>query len=186
MSDVTCILSQIESGDPSAAKQLLPLVYQELRKLAAVRLANEKPGQTLQATSLVHEAFIRLVDSKTAQQWQSPGHFFASAAEAMRRILIEQARHKQSLKSGGEFQRVEMQDFGFSVLREPDELLALDEALGKLAEEDPEAAIVARMRLFTGITLAETAIALGIPQTTVFRQWTFARAFLQHELRSSE
>lgn len=186
LSNINVILSQIEVGDLSAAQELLPAVYDELRSLARAKLANEKPGQTLQATSLVHEAFIRLVDSKTTQQWQSPGHFFASAAEAMRRILIEQARRKQSLKSGGEFQRVEMQDFGFSVLREPDELLALDEALEKLSDEDPEAAIVARMRLFTGITLAETAIALGFPQTTVFRQWTFARAFLQHELRSAE
>ena len=176
----------MESSDVSGAKDLLAAVYDELRSLARAKLSSENPGQTLQATALVHEAFIRLVNSKTAQQWDSRGHFFASAAEAMRRILIEQARHKKASKFGGDFQRVEMQDFGFCVLRESDELLALDEALEKLKDEDSEAANVAQMRLFTGITLAETALALGMSQTTVFRQWTYAKAFLQHELQSKE
>ena len=183
MSKVTLILNQIESGDPSAAKDLLVTVYSELRSLARAKLANEKPGQTLQATALVHEAFIRLVDSKTAQHWQSRGHFFASAAEAMRRILIDQARYKKASKSGGEFQRVEMQDFGITVTGEPDDRFALDEALARLIVEDPAEADVARLRLFAGITLSEAALALGMSQTTVFRHWTFARAFLQHELR---
>ena len=186
MSNITVILSQIECGNLSAAQELLPVIYDELRSLARAKLANERPGQTLQATALVHEAFIRLVDSKTAQNWQSRGHFFASAAEAMRRILIEQARHKQAVKSGGDFHRVEMQDFGICVKREPDELLALDEALDKLILVDSAAADVARLRLFCGITLNEVAVALGISQTTAFRNWTFARAFLQHELRSKE
>ncbi len=183
MSTITLILNQIESGDLSATQNLLPIVYNELRTLARAKLANEKPGQTLQATALVHEAFIRLVDSKTQQQWQSRGHFFASAAEAMRRILVEQARHKKASKSGGEFQRVEMQDFGICVKVSADELLDLDEALDKLIVEDAAAADVARLRLFTGLTLAETSVALGLPQSTVYRHWTFARAFLQHELR---
>ena len=183
---LTLILHQIESGDLAATQDLLPIVYNELRTLARAKLANEKPGQTLQATALVHEAFIRLVDSKNQQQWQSRGHFFASAAEAMRRILVEQARHKKAAKSGGEFQRVEMQDFGICVNGSPDELLALDEALDKLIFEDTAAADVARLRLFTGLTLAETSVALELPQTTVFRHWTFARAFLQHELRTFE
>lgn len=186
MSKITLILDQIESGDLSATKDLLPAVYDELRSLARSKLYSENPGQTLQATALVHEAFIRLVDSKTAQHWESRGHFFASAAEAMRRILIEQARRKKALKSGGQFQRVEMDDFGFCEIRDPDELIALDEALHKLRAEDSDAAEVARMRLFTGMTIAETAIVLGLSRTTVFRQWTFARAFLQHELRSPD
>jgi RNA polymerase sigma factor (TIGR02999 family) len=179
-----CISQQDVSRDFSRAKDLLIAVYDELRSLARAKLSSEKPGQTLQATALVHEAFIRLVNSKTEQHWQSRGHFFASASEAMRRILIEQARHKKAAKSGGGFQRVEMQDFGFCVKGEPDELIALDEALEKLMEEDSEAAHVARLRLFTGITLAETAMALEMSQTTVFRQWTYAKAFLQRELRS--
>jgi RNA polymerase sigma factor (TIGR02999 family) len=183
MSKITLILNQIESGDLSATQNLLPMVYNELRSLARARLANEKPGQTLQATALVHEAFIRLVDSETQQHWQSRGHFFACAAEAMRRILIEQARHKKAAKSGGALQRVEMQDFGICLKASADELLALDEALDKLIVDDSAAADVARLRLFTGLTLAETSLALGLPQTTVFRHWTFARAFLQHELR---
>ena len=183
MSKITLILNQIESGDRAATHDLLPIVYNELRTLARAKLANEKPGQTLQATALVHEAFIKLVDSKTQQHWQSRGHFFASAAEAMRRILVEQARHKKAAKSGGELQRVEMQDFGICVKGSPDELLDLDEALDKLIVEDSAAADVARLRLFTGLTLTETSVALGLPQTTVFRHWTFARAFLQHELR---
>ncbi len=186
MSNETFISHQIESSDFSRAKDLLTTVYDELRSLARAKLSSENPGQTLQATALVHEAFIRLVSSKKEQQWHSRGHFFASASEAMRRILIEQARHKNAAKSGGGFQRVEMQDFGLCVKGEPDELLALDEALEKLTAEDSEAAKVARLRLFTGITLAETAVALEMSQTTVFRQWTYAKAFLQYELRSKK
>ena len=183
---ITLILNQIDSGDISATHDLLPIVYNELRSLAKAKLAHERPGQTLQATALVHEAFIRLVDSKTQQNWQSRGHFFASAAEAMRRILVEQARHRKAVKAGGEFQRVEMQDFGIHVKSSSDELLALDEAFCKLIAEDSAAADVARLRLFTGLTLAETSLALGVPQTTVFRHWAYARAFLQHELQISD
>ncbi len=186
MTDVTQILSQIEQGDPSAAEQLLPLVYDELRKLAAAKLANEKPGQTLQATALVHEAYLRLLGADGhAQPWDNRGHFFTAAAEAMRRILVEQARRKKSLKAGGHWKRVDVADAGIALGADPGDVLALDEALEKLLAEDPAAADIARLRLFAGVSLAEAALALGLPQTTAFRHWTYARAFLQHELRSS-
>jgi RNA polymerase sigma factor (TIGR02999 family) len=181
MSDVTRILARIESGDPSASEQLLPMVYDELRKLAAAKLAQERPGQTLQATALVHEAYIRLVDAEQTQQWNCRGHFFAAAAEAMRRILVEQARHKKSIKAGGAMQRVELDDAAVTLSPDPDDLLALDDALEKLAKQDRPAAEIARFRLFAGLSLDDAAASLGIPHTTAFRYWTYARAFLQHE-----
>lgn len=177
MSDVTRILSQIESGDPSAAEQLLPLVYDELRKLAANRLAQEKPGQTLQATALVHEAYLRLVDSSREQQWNSRGHFFAAAAESMRRILVEQARRKGREKHGGGRQRVELQDVPN---RDPDEdLLALDAALPNLAAEDPLAAEIVKLKYFAGLGREEIAGVLEISPYMVRQKWSYARAWLR-------
>jgi RNA polymerase sigma factor (TIGR02999 family) len=186
MSDVTRILSAIDQGDQSAAAELLPMVYEELRKLAAARMAQEKPGQTLQATALVHEAYIRLVDVETTQHWQSRGHFFAAAAEAMRRILVEQARHKKSAKAGGAMRRVELGEAAVTLSPDPDDLLALDDALAKLAHDDTPAAEIARLRLFAGLSLDDAAASLGIPHTTAFRHWTYARAFLQHELQPGD
>jgi RNA polymerase sigma factor (TIGR02999 family) len=182
MSDVTLILSQIESGDPNAAARLLPLVYDELRKLAAAKMSHENPGQTLQATALVHEAYLRLVDVERPQQWDSRGHFFAAAAEAMRRILVEIARHKQSQKAGLGMNRVDLDDAAVSLGAHPEELLMLDEALAKLAIEQKEAGELAKLRLFAGLTVDEAAEYLGISRRTGFRHWTYARAFLQAEL----
>lgn len=179
MSDVTRILSAIEQGDAQAAEQLLPLVYEELRKLAAQKMAQEKPGQTLQATALVHEAYIRLVDSEMAQRWDSRGHFFAAAAEAMRRILVENARRKGSLKAGGAKRRVDLEDAGVALDQDGDDLLALDDALTRLSTEDPVAAELAKLRLFGGLTVDEAAQSLGMSRRTGFRHWTYARAFLQ-------
>src|ERR1700688_1071051 len=152
MNDVTCILSDIEHGDPRAAEQLLPLVYDELRRLAAQKLAHEKPGQTLQATALVHEAYLRLVDVDKAQHWNSRGHFFAAAAEAMRRILVEQARHKRSAKAGGQLQRVGLPDGQWAGPSRNVDLIALDEALDKLASQDSRKADLVKLRFFAGLT----------------------------------
>jgi RNA polymerase sigma factor (TIGR02999 family) len=185
MSDVTRILSQIEAGDPAAAEQLLPLVYDELRKLAAARLAAEKPGQTLQATALVHDAYIRLVDVNQAQHWDSRGHFFAAAAAAMQRILIDAARHKRSLKAGGGMTRVDWDRAEISMNYDPDDLIAVDEALTRLAAEDSAAAELAKLRLFAGLSVEEAADSLEVSRTTAFRHWTYARAFLQAELAKS-
>jgi RNA polymerase sigma factor (TIGR02999 family) len=185
MSDVTQILSRIESGDSAAAEDLLPLVYDELRKLAAAKLAQEKPGQTLQATALVHDAYLRLVDVDRPQQWDGRGHFFAAAAEAMRRILIEIARHKQSQKAGGELNRIDLNDAAISLAASPEELLDLDEALTRLIAENPQAGALAKLRLFAGLTVDEAAENLGISRRTGFRQWTYARAFLHAELDPS-
>lgn len=190
MSDVTQILSQIESGDPSAAEQLLPLVYDELRKLAAAKLAQEKPGQTLQATALVHDAYIRLVDVEKTQHWDSRGHFFAAAAEAMRRILIEQARRKRSLKAvaPGEPMRLsEMAEF----VAEPTstdslDLLGLDEALQKLERLSPRKAQLVKLRYFAGLTLDEAAQALGVATSTASADWLYAKGWLRLEMRSAE
>ena len=157
MTDVTQILSQIESGDPIAAEQLLPLVYEELRKLAAANLIREKPGQTLQATALVHEAYLRLVDGNDAQHWNSRGHFFGAAAEAMRRILVDQARRKGSDRHGGNYQRIELTAVEPAVPVNQVDLLALDEALDKLAARDPRAAEVVKLRFFAGLTVPEAA-----------------------------
>lgn len=182
MSEVTRILDQIQQGDPSAAEQLLPLVYEELRKLAAVRLRQEKPGQTLQATALVHDAYIRLVDVEKAQHWNSRGHFFAAAAEAMRRILVENARSKHELKHGGGLHRVDL-DHAIPVTNASSEqLIALDEALGQLDRDDPAAAEIFKLRYFAGLSVEQAAESLGISRATAYRHWTFARAWMQSQL----
>ncbi len=184
MSDVTHILTAIERGDSSAAKKLLPLVYDELRKLAASRLAQEKPGQTLQATALVHDAYVRLVDVKQVQRWDSRGHFFAAAAEAMRRILVDNARRKRRLKRGGDGQRLGLDDVEIAVEGPSDDLLALDEALTKLAHEHPDRADLVKLRYFAGLTVSEAAKVLGISTSTADRYWTYARAWLYREVAS--
>jgi RNA polymerase sigma factor (TIGR02999 family) len=186
MTDVTHILSAIGQGDPHAAEQLLPLLYDELRRLAAQKLAQEKPGQTLQATALVHEAWLRLVGDGEEQHWDSRGHFFAAAAEAMRRILIERARRKHSQKRGGDQRRVEL-DAG-ALLAAPaesaaDDLLALDEALGQLESEDPLKARLVKLRYFAGLSLADAAAALGISVATAKRHWIYARSWLYGKLQ---
>jgi RNA polymerase sigma factor (TIGR02999 family) len=182
MRDATQILSRIEAGDPRASEELLPLLYEELRRLAASRLAEERPGQTLQATALVHEAYVRLIGGPAIQSWNSRGHFFAAAAEAMRRVLIERARRKNRLKHGGELRRVDF-DSGLQICDGADEnLLALDEALERLATEDQEAAEVVKLRYFAGLTIEETASALGISVRTVNRHWAYARAWLFRQL----
>jgi RNA polymerase sigma factor (TIGR02999 family) len=182
MTQVTHLLSAIEQGDAGASEQLLPLVYDELRKLAAQKLAQEKPGQTLQATALVHEAYLRLVDTEKVQRWQSRGHFFAAAAEAMRRILVNRARDKRRLKRGGDWERVELE--GRAIAQEADSLdiLALDEALKGLAREEPACAELVKLRFFAGLTQEEAAVALGITRRTANRYWAFARAWLRDSL----
>jgi RNA polymerase sigma factor (TIGR02999 family) len=177
-------LSQIESGDPSAAGQLLPLVYEELRKLAAAKLAHEKPGQTLQATALVHEAYMRLVDADQARPWDNRGHFFAAAAEAMRRILVESARRKQRHRHGGRLRRVEFPDEGIAATPRDEELLLLDEALGRLAAIRPQAAALVQLRYFGGQTVEEAAAIVGISERTARRLWVFAQAWLRREIES--
>jgi RNA polymerase sigma factor (TIGR02999 family) len=182
MSDVTLILRQIEDGDPSAADQLLPLVYEELRKLATVRLSTESAGQTLQATALVHEAYLRLVDREVPVHWNSRGHFFAAAAEAMRRILIDQARHKQSQRAGGEYQRIELK-FVEPVAPGPQlDVLAVDEALQILMRQDSRAAEVVKLRFFGGLTVPQAAQALGISVTTAENDWAYAKSWLKLRL----
>jgi RNA polymerase sigma factor (TIGR02999 family) len=178
MSDVTRILSKIESGDPQAAEELLPLVYDELRKLAAARLAQEKPGQTLQATALVHDAYIRLVDVEKAQQWNSRGHFFAAAAEAMRRILVENARRKKREKHGGQLQKVALENLQIGVDSPPDELLVLDETLEELGKSDPQVAELVKLHCFAGLSIEQAAEIIGISSRTAYRNWAFARARL--------
>jgi RNA polymerase sigma factor (TIGR02999 family) len=181
MSNVTQILSAIEQGDSHAAAQLLPLVYDELRKLAATKLAQEKPGQTLQATALVHEAFLRLVDAEAVPHWEGRGHFFAAAAEAMRRILIDQARRKHSRKRGGNLRRVEL-DAGALLAAAEDhaagDMLALDEALSQFESEDPLKARLVKLRYFAGLSVAQAAEALGISTATAKRHWIYARSWL--------
>ena len=179
MTDVTQILSQIESGDPSAADQLLPLVYDELRKLAAARLAQEKPGQTLQATALVHDAYLRLVDVEKAQHWNSRAHFFGAAAEAMRRILVDQARRKQAQKRGGQGQRIPLDaaDVGFE--SPADELLDIDAALARLAAEEPQAARLIQLRYFAGLSIEDAAELVGISRATAYEHWSYARMRLK-------
>ena len=186
MSDVTRILSAIEQGDAQAAEELLPLVYDELRKLAARRMAQEAPGQTLQATALVHEAYVRLVDVEKAQHWDSRRHFFAAAAEAMRRILVENARRKGRKKRGGEYDRVDLREADLVVTVPDDKLLAVDEALQQLAEESPEKAELVKLRFFAGLTLEEAAEALGISRTTAHRYWAYARAWLYERVQGRE
>lgn len=182
MSDVTRILSQIESGDPSAAEQLLPLVYEELRKLAAAKLALENPGQTLQATALVHDAYIRLVDVEQAQHWNSRGHFFGAAAEAMRRILVENARRKSGPKAGGGHQRIELADAAAEVREDDLDLVAVSESLDQLQVKDPRAAELVKLRFFAGLTRQEAAGVLGISIATADNDWAYAKGWLKAEL----
>ena len=186
MPDVTRILNEIEQGDTSVAEQLLPLVYDELRRLAAAKMAQEAPGQTLQATALVHDAYIRLVDVDQAQHWDSRGHFFAAAAEAMRRILTDTARRKRSVKAGGEMQRIDLQDAEMELGRNPDELLMLDEAMSALDADDPIAGQIAKLRLYAGLSVDEAAECQGFSRRTGFRHWTYARAFLQIRMRADD
>jgi RNA polymerase sigma factor (TIGR02999 family) len=183
MPDVTHILSAIDRGDPHAAEQLLPLVYDELRRLAAEKLAQERPCQTLQATALVHEAYLRLVDVDSAPHWNSRGHFFAAAAEAMRRILVESARRKKRQKRGGDWRRWDIEVNEPAVEGPGADILAVDEALTEMAREHPEKVELVKLRYFAGMTLAEAAAALGISTATADRRWRYARAWLARRLR---
>jgi RNA polymerase sigma factor (TIGR02999 family) len=182
MCDVTQILSQINDGDPLAAEQLLPLVYEELRKVAAEKMAQEKPGQTLQATALVHEAYLRLVRAEKSQHWNSRGHFFCAAAEAMRRILVENARRKLGEKHGGQMHRVEMTDVRLDASTPPDELLSITETLEQLAASDPQAAKLVKLHCFAGLSIEQSAELLGISARTAYRDWSYARAWLYRSL----
>jgi RNA polymerase sigma factor (TIGR02999 family) len=186
MSDVTQILRQIESGDPAAAEHLLPLVYDELRQLAAARLTREQPGRTLQATALVHEAWLRLVGGNQDQNWESRGHFFAAAAEAMRRILIDVAREKQSLRRGGAHQRESIELAELPAPEIPADVLALNEALERFEQLDPAKAALVKLRYFAGLTIPEAAAALGVSTTTADRHWAYARAWLHAEIRKGD
>ena len=186
MSEVTRILSAAQEGDRRAAAQLLPLVYDELRALAAAKMAQERPGQTLEPTALVHEAYLRLVGSAQPQSWESRGHFFAAAAEAMRRILVDNARRKLAEVHGGSCQRREFSE-GLVVSRStPDQLVALDESLSRLAEEDRAASDLVKLRVFSGLSIEDAAQSLGISRATAYREWTYARAWLRAELRGPE
>jgi RNA polymerase sigma factor (TIGR02999 family) len=186
MSDVTQILGQIEHGDSQAAEKLLPLVYDELRKLAAAKMAKEDPGQTLQPTALVHEAYIRLVDTQKAQHWDSRGHFFSAAAEAMRRILVEQARRKMRLRQARECRRIDLHDDWQVAAAPPDKLLDLNDALGRLEASDPLAAQIVKLRCFAGLTMRQAAETLGVPLRSAERNWTYARTWLHRELCPSD
>jgi RNA polymerase sigma factor (TIGR02999 family) len=187
MTAVTHILAQIDQGDPSATEKLLPIVYDELRRLAKAKLSHEKPGQTLQATALVHEAFVRLVDQDSPQQWDNQRHFFAAAAEAMRRILIERARQKQTLKRGGDLERIELSATDPSVLPIAcDDILGLDEAIQKLEQKDVRKAQLVKLRFFAGLTVAQAAKALDISTSTAENDWAYARAWLRLEMGGDE
>jgi RNA polymerase sigma factor (TIGR02999 family) len=188
MADVTQILNAIEQGDPHAAEQLLPQIYVELRKLAAERMANEKPGQTLQATALVHEAYIRLVGREPARHWDHRGHFFAAAAEAMRRILVEKARRRRSVKHGGDCARrdAHLEELAGADDPDPLEVLAVHEALERLAAKSPRKAELVKLRYFLGCTMAEAAEILGIAQATAEEDWTYAKAWLRRQFRQGE
>ena len=185
MSDVTRILSQIERGDSEAAERLLPLVYGELRKLAAAKLAHEKPGQTLQATALVHDAYIRLVDQQQPQCWDGHGHFFAAAAEAMRRILVDNARRRQSLKCGGNVSRESIDELAIAGPEHDERVLAVSEALEQLATSDKTAAELVKLRYFAGLTSKDAAAALGLAERTADRIWVYARSWLLKHLTDS-
>jgi RNA polymerase sigma factor (TIGR02999 family) len=182
MPDVTRLLDAAAEGDSRAAQDLLPAVYDELRKLAAARLAVEKPGQTLQPTALVHEAYLRLVGGAPSRDWDGRGHFFAAAAEAMRRILIEQARRKCRVKRGGALKQVDLNDGDLVSLAAPEELLLIDEAIGKLANEDAHAAQLVRLRYFGGLSVEEAAELTGLSRSTAYEHWAYARAWLHDEL----
>ncbi len=185
MKDVTRILTAIEEGDARAADELLPLVYHQLRQLAAQRMKKEKPGQTLQATALVHEAYIRLVGTES-QNWSSRGHFFAAAAEAMRRILIENARRKKRLRHGGDRRRVDLDEVDLAIEGLSDDLIALDEALEKLTKEDKVSAELIKLRFFAGLTMEQATDILGIPRRTADRNWAYARAWLYKEISKGD
>jgi len=186
VSDVTQILTALEQGDPHAASRLLPLVYDELRRLAAQQLGREKPGQTLDATALVHEAYLRLAGPADGQRYTDRGHFCAAAAQAMRRILVDNARRKQRAKHGGGLRRVELNEAAPAPPSVADDLLALDEALTRLADQDPEAAALVQLRYFAGLSVEQAASSLGIARATAYRHWTFARAWLLHELAGDQ
>ncbi len=182
MKDITPILGKIDAGDPTAAEELLPLVYEALRKLAATKLAQEKPGQTLQATALVHEAYIRLVDVETVQRWDSRGHFFGAAAEAMRRILVDNARRREALKRGGSMEQVDMPELVAPAANGQLDVLALDDALRELESQDPQKARLVKLRFFAGCSLEEAAEYLGVSRATAQRNWAYARAWLYGQL----
>lgn len=182
MSDVTRILSKIEAGDPQASNELLPLVYDELRKLAAARMASERPDHTLQATALVHEAYVRLVDVETVKKWDSRGHFFAAAGEAMRRILVDAARRQKSLRQGGDRERHDLLELDLPQAGPSLEILSLNEAMDRLEVDHPQAATIVKLRYFCGMTIAEVAEATGVSTATVERNWSYARARLHSEL----
>ena len=186
MSDVTRILDRVQHGDPTAAEELLPLVYDELRKLAAHKMANEAPGQTLQPTALVHEAWLRLAGAQHQQSWQNRAHFFAAAAEAMRRILIENARRKGRVRHGKGLTRVDLDQVDLAIQAGDESLLAVDAALSKLAVEDPAKAELVKLRYYVGLSIAEVGQALGLSESTAKRHWNYARAWLYHELKQSE
>ena len=186
MSDLTRILLEVQDGDTKAAEKLLPLVYKELRKLAAARLAKERPGQTLQATALVHEAYVRLVGGEAERTWEGRGHFFAAAAEAMRRILVEQARRKMSKRHGGGLRRVELLDEDLAGPPGDDRILTLDEALNRLAQVRPQAARLVQLRFFAGLTVEEAAQSVGISSRSARRLWVFSQAWLRREMQSEE
>lgn len=186
MTRVTHILCRIEQGDPEAAQQLLPLVYDELRKLAGQRIGQENPGQTLQATALVHEAYLRLVDVDQAQHWESRGHFFAAAAESMRRILVENARRKKRLKHGGDLQRIELDDAAVVAPEIREDLTALDEALDRLKAIDAEAVKLVHLRYFVGLSIPDAARLMGVAPRTADRLWAFARAWLHQEIAGED
>jgi len=185
MADFTHLLDAVAAGDPKAAAELLPLVYDELRKLAAARMAEEKPGQTLQATALVHEAYLRLVGPDANRHWDGRGHFFAAAAESMRRILVDRAREKGRQKRGGGLHRIDVDALDLATTVTPDQLLAVDEALAKLAATDPTAARVVELRYFAGLTVEEAGAALGVSTATAYRHWNYARAWLHGEFRGA-
>lgn len=185
MSEVTRILDRAQQGDPKAAEELLPLVYEELRKLAGARLAVLPPGQTLQATALVHEAWLRLTDSNDQKNWNGRGHFFGAAAEAMRHILVDRARHKGAQKRGGRLQRIGLDDVDLAVESDPDLILALDEALTRYAQKDPQGAELIKLRFFAGLPNHEAAALLGVPERTAKRTWAFARAWLYAEIQKN-
>jgi RNA polymerase sigma factor (TIGR02999 family) len=186
MAEVTQILHAIREGRPQAAEELLPLVYEELRRVAAARLAHERPGQTLQATALVHEAYLRLVGGESQPEWEHRGHFFAAAAEAMRRILVENARRKDRLRHGGKRQRVELEEADLAIAAPPDDMLALDEALQQFEHDEPRKAALVKLRYFAGLSEAEAAAALGVSRATAARWWAFARAWLYDRIHGAE
>ena len=186
MAEVTQILNAIREGQPQAAEELLPLIYNELRRLAAVRIAHERPGQTLQATALVHEAYLRLVGDEPQTQWEHRGHFFAAAAEAMRRILVENARRKRRMRHGGEYERVELAEADVVITGPADDVLALDEALQQFEHDQPRKAALVKLRYFAGLSEDDAAAALGISRATASRWWAFARAWLYERMRGAE